>query len=219
MNYLQVKNWEKFQHYKDRTPPWIKLHRDLLNDYNFSCLQDASKLHLMLIWLLASQLDNKIPNDAAWIARRINVSDDIDLNDLIDNGFLKTLTDASKPLAKRTPETEAYKQEEERAEAKPRKPQKRGSRLPADWQPEEKLLAWAMKERTDLDMQKVIDSFTDYWISKTGSAATKLDWDATFRNWVRNEKSNRTTRHGTSETPVQRRTREADEARARIIAG
>ena len=53
MNYLRVKNWEKFQHYKDRTPPWIKLYRDLLNDYEFSCLQDASKAHLMLIWLLA----------------------------------------------------------------------------------------------------------------------------------------------------------------------
>jgi len=27
---LRVKNWGKFQHYKDRNPPWIKLHRGLL---------------------------------------------------------------------------------------------------------------------------------------------------------------------------------------------
>jgi len=27
---LKVKNWEKYQHYKDRNPPWIKLHFELL---------------------------------------------------------------------------------------------------------------------------------------------------------------------------------------------
>jgi hypothetical protein len=32
---LIPKNWGKFQHYKDRCPPWIKLHRDLLNDREF----------------------------------------------------------------------------------------------------------------------------------------------------------------------------------------
>jgi hypothetical protein len=57
MNYLRVKNWTEFQHYKDRNPPWIKLHRTLLDDYEFSRLQDASKAHLMLIWLFASQKD------------------------------------------------------------------------------------------------------------------------------------------------------------------
>ena len=57
MNYLRVNNWKKFQHYKDRNPPWIKLHRDLLRDYDFICLQDASKMQLILIWLLASQMD------------------------------------------------------------------------------------------------------------------------------------------------------------------
>ena len=88
MKYLSVKNWETFQHYKERTPPWIKLHRDLLRDYTFSCLQDASKLHLMLIWLLASQLDNKIPADAEFIRKQIGVSGEIDFNELISKGFL-----------------------------------------------------------------------------------------------------------------------------------
>lgn len=96
MKYLRVKNWEDFQHYKDRSPPWIKLHRDLLRDYDFLCLQDASKLHLMLIWLLASQLDNKIPADQEYIKKQIGVKGDIDFNELILNGFL---IDDSKTLA------------------------------------------------------------------------------------------------------------------------
>ena len=89
MGVLRVPNFEKWQHYKDRTPPWIKLHRDLLNDYDFSCLQDASKAHLIQIWLLASQMDNAIPADAEWIAKRINATDCVDIKLLIDKGFLE----------------------------------------------------------------------------------------------------------------------------------
>ena len=29
------------------------------------------------------------------------------------------------------------------------------------------------------------DVFTDYWNAKTGQDATKRDWDATWRNWIR----------------------------------
>jgi hypothetical protein len=52
---LQPKNWAVFQHYKDRCPPWIKLHRDLLNDRVFMCLPLASKALAPLLWLLASE--------------------------------------------------------------------------------------------------------------------------------------------------------------------
>ena len=120
MDYYTVKNWEKFQHYKDRSPPWIKLHRDLLRDYEFSCLQDASKLQLMLLWLLASQLDNKIPTDPEWITRQLGLSDKLNLKPLIDNGFICLVHDDSKVLAdcKQSAigetEAEAYKQETEK---------------------------------------------------------------------------------------------------------
>ena len=89
MQYISVKNWDSKQHYKHRNPPWIKLHCDLLNDYEFARLKDACKSHLMLIWLLASRLDNKIPNDPKWIAKRIGSTTKIDVNVLIDKGFLE----------------------------------------------------------------------------------------------------------------------------------
>jgi hypothetical protein len=52
---LIPKNWDKHQHYKDRSPPWIKLKRDLLNDRVFMCLPIASKALAPLMWLLASE--------------------------------------------------------------------------------------------------------------------------------------------------------------------
>lgn len=90
MKYLKVKNWAKFQHYKDRQPPWIKLHRSFFDDYEVSCLQDASKLHLILIWLFASQNDGKIPEDANFLQKKLGLSKPPDLEALINNGFLIT---------------------------------------------------------------------------------------------------------------------------------
>lgn len=97
--YLKVKNWEEHQHYKDRSPPWIKLQRRLLDDYEFSCLQDASKAHLILIWLLASQNEGRIPNDPLFIRNKLGLEKVPDLESLINQGFLIMEHDASTTLA------------------------------------------------------------------------------------------------------------------------
>lgn len=65
---------------------------------------------------------------------------------------------------------------------------KRGTRLPEDWKPPDDWLAWAQQERPGIDARRVAEQFRDYWVAKTGANATKLDWQATWRNWVRNEK-------------------------------
>lgn len=107
MQTFSVKNFDTYQHYKDRSPPWIKFHQSVLDDYAFSRLPDASKWHLAAIWLLASRSDNKLPYDPDWISRRINASEPVNLGALVEAGFI--LLDqplqtpgqvASKPLAK-----------------------------------------------------------------------------------------------------------------------
>lgn len=88
-NYFKVKNWDNFQHYKDRNPPWIKLHNHLLDNYEFECLPDASKAHLLCIWMLASRTQNKMPMDSKWIKRKIGASEDVDLQILVKYGFIE----------------------------------------------------------------------------------------------------------------------------------
>lgn len=83
-----MKNFEKFQHYKDRTPPWIKLYNDLLEDYDFARTPDVIKGHLLLIWLLASRLDNKIPFDSKWVASKINATNEVDLDGMAALGWI-----------------------------------------------------------------------------------------------------------------------------------
>lgn len=106
MRTFHVKNFDKFQHYKDRAPPWIKLYNDLLDDYEFGLLPDASKMHLVAIWLLASRSENKIPHDSAWVAKRINATEKVNLKLLEERGFIvvdqqlhSTEQDASTELA------------------------------------------------------------------------------------------------------------------------
>lgn len=102
MEYLQVKNWSRFQHYKHRKPPWIRLYRDLLDDHEFYSLPIASKALAPMIWLLASDtVEGKIEYDLAQISFRLRMScTDFEsaLKPLLDKGFVSL---ASKVIATR----------------------------------------------------------------------------------------------------------------------
>lgn len=67
------------------------------------------------------------------------------------------------------------------------KTQQRGSRLPADWRPSDIEVQFCKTERPDLDPKKTAERFVDYWLAQPGAKGVKLDWTATWRNWVRNE--------------------------------
>jgi len=62
---------------------------------------------------------------------------------------------------------------------------KRGHRLPDDWQPSEELARWAAAARPDLDTLAETENFRDYWHAESGANASKLDWSAAFRRWIR----------------------------------
>jgi len=99
MEYISIKNWEKYQHYRDRNPPWIKLYHALLDDYKYCCLQDASKLLLTSLFLLASRNENKIPADSTWIKMKSSIKGKIDFKPLLSAGFISLNNDASRSLA------------------------------------------------------------------------------------------------------------------------
>jgi len=52
---FKIRNWGNFQHFKDRRPPWIKLHRDILEQRDISVISDRSFRILIGLWLLASE--------------------------------------------------------------------------------------------------------------------------------------------------------------------
>jgi len=62
---------------------------------------------------------------------------------------------------------------------------KRGSRLSSDFLFTGDWLAFCKQERPDLEPVQTFEKFKDYWIAQAGQKGVKLDWFATWRNWVR----------------------------------
>ena len=187
---LQPKNWAVFQHYKDRCPPWIKLHRDLLNDRVFMCLPLASKALAPLLWLLASESkDGTFDGSLDELVFRLHITPK-DYQDgvkpLIDKGFFVV---ASGVLAEcyqdAIPETETETERETKTEKK--QTSNRGSRLPLDFVLDEEWISFCKQERPDLNPQKVFAEFLDYWTAQPGQKGVKLAWTPTWRNWVRRQ--------------------------------
>jgi len=63
---------------------------------------------------------------------------------------------------------------------------KKGTRLADDWKLTKELGLWAEGQGlAPDDVVRERDKFRDYWRSKAGANGIKLDWDATWRNWIR----------------------------------
>ncbi len=71
---LRIKNWTKFQHFKDRRPPWVKLYRDILDDREWHQLEPRAAKVLVMLWLIASEDDGNLP-DAGDLAFRLRLSE------------------------------------------------------------------------------------------------------------------------------------------------
>lgn len=187
---LLVKNWRQFQHYKDRNPPWIKLHFSLLTSSDWVALDDCSRVLAIVCMLVASKNDGQIDGSEAGLAylqRVAYLNKKPNLKPLIECGFLESASKPEQGIRNARPETETENLKQKEKEEAPQR--SRGSRLQPDWEPDPTLQAWASKERPDLDLDAVIEGFRDFWIAKPGKDGTKLDWPATFRNWVRNQRS------------------------------
>jgi hypothetical protein len=80
----------------------------------------------------------------------------------------------------------------------------RGTRLPRDWKPSPELVSWVQSECPDVDGREQSDRFRDYWHAKAGRDAIKLDWDLTFKNWMRKARDEAGTRRNgfTKPAPV-----------------
>lgn len=132
---LTPKKWEEFQHYKDRAPTWIKLHKALLVDYDFVCLPVASRALAPMLWLLASEYKGgTIDASLEKLAFRCHMTPGElgeALNPLVEAGFFTLEQDASKPLAEPEQAASLEKRREEKKQDR-EETEKRREDSPAD---------------------------------------------------------------------------------------
>lgn len=69
-------------------------------------------------------------------------------------------------------------------------PRTRGTRIPEPFIVNGEMRSWAAEEVPDLDVDRSTRAFVDYWRAKAGKEATKVDWVATWRNWLRRDDTN-----------------------------
>lgn len=70
----------------------------------------------------------------------------------------------------------------------------RGTRLPTAWKLDTQLITEAKRARTEAGLAPLTDvelraegaKFRDHWHAAAGAKGVKLDWLATWRNWIRN---------------------------------
>lgn len=77
---------------------------------------------------------------------------------------------------------------------------RRGARINPEWKPSVDNVRYAATEGFGPEqIDRMAEDFRDYWVSVAGAKGVKLDWSATWRTWVRNQRDRR---------PAPRRTAE-----------
>lgn len=98
---IRPKKWEEYQHYKHRNPPWIRLHKKLLDDFDFQCLHDASKVLALCLWLIASEYqDGEINLTVRQLLFRLRIDEAkffASLKELESQGFMFVEYDENTP--------------------------------------------------------------------------------------------------------------------------
>lgn len=69
---------------------------------------------------------------------------------------------------------------------------KKGCRIPEDFRPD---LEWSQAQGlSNSELKFEFEQFKDFWKAKSGEKASKLDWQATWRSWIRNSQKRKADR-------------------------
>jgi hypothetical protein len=141
-------------------------------------------------WLAALTAAGLIDNDDGvfaphnWNARQFKS----DVSTERVKRFRKQQRNVSETVIETAPETE-QKQITETEQSREERARKRGARLAVDWKPSAEDANEAMKRLGGaIPAEQELLKFHDYWKAQPGQRGIKLDWDATWRNWIRNAK-------------------------------
>jgi len=225
MKYLYVKNWRKNQSYRsDRgTPPWIKIHRNLMSNARWACLSDVEKGHLVSIWIVAAEREGRVPADPG-LLRKICLLDNVpNLKRFCELGFLEDRQDDASLTPPRRQDDVREEEEEEETEE--------------DTEEEEEKKVRGKNKQAFFNACRQAGCFDEAmdWLSvlqKKKAAMTELAWSrrlAKLQRLAEHEPpadilsrsadsgwsdlySRKEQKNGNKETAVQRRQREAREA-------
>lgn len=191
---MKIKDFERYQIYKDRNPKWICLHRSLLDDPDWFALPKDTAWFVSMLWLLASEdktREGLLPSRAKIAFRLRMTTAEVDKHlSRLDHWVLSDDTDSYSSVSNCIPYTESESdtdtESDRELEKKIPPPKRRGAHLcPENWTPSEDDLEWA-EEKGFLRTQ--IDNATEsmiFWSQGNGKRRSK--WGLVWRNWLKRE--------------------------------
>jgi hypothetical protein len=117
VKYVSVRNLERYQHYRERRPVWIKLHLSLRLDEDFAGLTPTARLLFIYALLLAAERENRIPADPSWLSVEVGMTRPViakALDELLADSYLipasKVASNGASRIASPEKETEVEKE-------------------------------------------------------------------------------------------------------------
>lgn len=94
--------------------------------------------------------------------------------------------EAEQNASKVQPETETYTEELPSGSSlgAAKRPSTRGTRIPDPFLVTAEMRAWAAVRTPNVNINHSTEVFVNYWRAKAGRDATKVDWLATWKNWL-----------------------------------
>lgn len=179
-----VKNWWEHQHYRDRRPAWIKLHRALETDPEFQSLTEIEQWRLVKLWLVASDMDGRLPRDPSYIGARLSLYHRQSSVHLLARfeakGFISNKDiRGDKGLSASPRQRHIKKSREEKKEHAP-------FRAPTQLELSAYMSEQGFQTPAETAVQFIAYYETRGWIP-SGSRVQMKDWRAAVRTWKRND--------------------------------
>jgi len=184
--YLRIANYRRYQHYRERRPPWVKQYRDFWTDYDLSIQKSATRLLALFLISYASEFKNElIPCNFFEISRRASLSKyhvEFGVEALNDAGFLEIV--ASTALAPCKQNARPLSTEDRERERKPplTPPSEIGGILSELGEVNEKRLALVIDGLPKKDHRGEAVALVDWALAK--GIETK-DVVSRYRNWLK----------------------------------
>lgn len=184
--FLSIKNFDRYQHFKKASPPWIKLYRSTLDDREFINLPTTAKYVYLGLLILASEGCNKVFNDHSWISHRLAIKvSELDLKPLYKAGFLvaseSTVYRETISQRRDREETEIEGEREEIPTHVGLRPLRGKRSIAEEDKPTEKNFAYG--QRLGVDVGPEWGKFYNYCLAHDKRYA---NFEAAFRNWLAN---------------------------------
>lgn len=182
--FLSIKNFEKYQTYKHRNPPWFKIHKSMFGDHEFTKLPLKSRFLYVGLIYLAVESENKVYNDRTWIAQRLYIDrTEVDLTPLYKAGFLQTTNSRRECSGQDSTEQlqDSTGQDSVAAPSPPPKVRKVETEFPEGFQPNDKHQSLAAGLGLNVFHESI--KFRDKCLAK---GLKYIDWNAAFRTWLNN---------------------------------